>query len=97
TETERARRQVSGVRCQVNHRASHLTSNPSHLALSFLRHLTPDTGHLTRLIRHLPLFLLALSASMADVSSFAAPTNSAWTVQVWQTEDGLPNNNIAAL
>jgi signal transduction histidine kinase/ligand-binding sensor domain-containing protein len=35
--------------------------------------------------------------SILTVASPAAPTNSAWSLRVWQSDDGLPNNNVTAL
>ena len=37
-------------------------------------------------------FIIPLACSQAETA-----TNSAWSVQVWQTEDGLPNNNVNGL
>jgi signal transduction histidine kinase/ligand-binding sensor domain-containing protein len=43
--------------------------------------------------------LLALSALVLGFApaSFAAPANSAWSFRVWQSDDGLPNDNVTSL
>ncbi len=43
--------------------------------------------------RLLPACLLAVSSA----SAMPEATNSSWSVQVWQSEDGLPNNNVVGL
>src|SRR5690242_20523343 len=42
--------------------------------------------------RPLVFLLLSLAAPL-----FAASTNSPWISQVWQSDDGLPNNNVTGL
>src|SRR5581483_10289842 len=44
-------------------------------------------------VRRLAMLLLALPAIAAP----AASTDSAWFARVWQSDEGLPNNNVQAL
>ena len=44
-------------------------------------------------VRH----LLALALLLPAWAVTAASTNSDWSVRVWQSDDGLPNNNVTDL
>ncbi len=48
-------------------------------------------------IRSWSAILLVWAAWFFAVSARAASTNSEWSVRVWQSDDGLPNNNITGL
>src|SRR4051812_27544506 len=40
---------------------------------------------------------LLTGLAVSAFTAVAADTNSAWSVHVWQSDDGLPNNNVTAI
>src|SRR5271168_3937613 len=51
----------------------------------------------TRWLWLVPLFAASLVPALAPLSAPAVSTNAAWSVRVWQSDDGLPNNIITGL
>jgi ligand-binding sensor domain-containing protein len=54
----------------------------------------PAGSSARRLIRCVRLAMLTL---LMAATSAAAATNSAWSLHVWRSDDGLPNNRITSL
>src|SRR4051812_30242587 len=49
------------------------------------------------MIPRMPMHWLLLPLLFFWRPGFAASTNSDWTLRVWQSADGLPNNNVTGL